>query len=53
MEFCIDWFYVDDFNKGKSIFMDGILDSTNNLYKFFDTTSPDTKTTIIVSHIDE
>jgi hypothetical protein len=42
VEFWPDRFYVCDLKKGKSIVVDGILDPMDNLYKFCDSTRPET-----------
>jgi hypothetical protein len=52
-EFWLVRFYVHDLRKGKLIVVDELLDSTDNLYKFCDTTQLDTEPTALVAHIYE
>jgi hypothetical protein len=53
MELWPDQFYVDYLKKGNSIISDGLLDLTNNLYKFSDMTRLEPKLTALVSHTNE
>jgi hypothetical protein len=43
VEFWPDRFYVRDLKKGKLIVVDGILDPMDNLYKFCDSTRPESE----------
>jgi hypothetical protein len=50
VEFWPDRFYVWDLKKGKSIVIDGVLDPTDNLYKFCDSTQPKYELISLISH---
>lgn len=53
MEFWSDWIYVCDLKKGKSIVIGGLLDLTDSLYKFRDSTRCESELTALVAHTDE
>jgi hypothetical protein len=53
VEFWPNQFYVCDLKKGKSIIVEGLLDRTDSLYKFCDTTRPNIEPTALVAHTNE
>jgi hypothetical protein len=53
VEFWPDQFFVKDLKNGKSILSRGFLDSKDGLYKFCDSTQPDSEPTALISHTDE
>jgi len=50
VEFWLNRFYFHDLKKGKSIFIGGLLDSIDSLYKFHDLTQIEPEPTTLVAH---